>query len=494
MVPGFRKVSVPFSELSLGEAHNYVAVFARATETIGSERAEELMLYCQQNSVPWLVIEAYPAFDKVAIIQDNGDTRLLPREETPLQAQRLSLTLGSNSQRQVSRFLPFHVAVSAETPSAVLSVSLPNSSGFSQDTYYFLFRSVDGVKLGEGFITVDACPQTRRTDRIELKPSGFASEIKTQSWMIPPNSDDESRFGDGPLVLHIIYDRTMLDAESWMVAFDVLTGVMVEEDDVYRVNKADSVSNLKLRENLADAVIAMSPRLHSKVSFHLWWFADKPRDGVAPSEYLNVLREASGPGSRCVIDNLRERLCHPSFEYATGLDLFDAVDEALDQVREYISRNRSNIEQHAVLILGDSPPPPSAKHDVLWQQVVEKTYSTDARLSTLFMQSLSSLKEKDIPVGWLFVKPMHLPMDTPYRTHLRHFQYVQTQKEWILKALEQMDGLLIEGCAETEEIHSALERLFHNMAYVGHPIKGFQILRIGQGSDYESGSTPTNFI
>jgi hypothetical protein len=476
--PGFKIEQAEAASLTGNEDQTYIMVFACPTGREIARKAEELMLDSQRRSLPWLALEIESDGSAVSIIRGDGSKKRLSPKEPPLQAGRINLVLGGNANRQVSKFLPLEITVSADAPSAVFSISVPESSGFSQKTYYFLVRNKHDKPLREGYIRLDARLQAGGTDKIEISASGFSSAVEIDEWMSPPVGEENPRFHDGPLVLHIIYDRTTLDAESWTTAFAALRdGLQVSDDDVYGARTVE-ISNSRLRENLAAALAEAAPQLHHDVSFCTWWFADTPREGIAASESLVWLKEACGWIGHCSTENLRNHLCAPSMGYATGLDMFDSVDEALSRVEEYIRENKLLDQQHAVLIVGDSPPPPSDQQDVLWKYLVEKPVRTAARRSSLFINALNALNEEDVPVGWLFIRASHPPDDSPFNDHLIHFQYFQTLKERVLMALRQIDGLIIEGFAEASEMRNALGRLFHKMAFHGLAIRGFRILKI----------------
>ena len=509
VAPGFRIEPAEHSAPQLPASNDYVIVFVRCVGQNIAPAALEMMVRANQQSLQWLTIELDHDSGAVKII-DEGEAKPLASEPTALRAEEIELTIEAETLQPAKRFLPFEVQVDADTPNAFLTVRVPEDAGFSRASYSFLVSGKADQALGHGRLHVDVKLRPGQPDVIGLCTSGFSSEVRCDEWVKPPGTDQSLRFDQRPLALHLLYDRTSLDAESWTTAVAAADGLLGEAeksgaDEVFSkatikresgnpdeptpVPQRTSVGaatadpqrwNRLWREHLGRALAAALDGFHHSVSIRLWWFADVARDGIDKAA-LPVLTQPWGQVGSCAVDNLAERLSSSSFDYASGLDLFDAVDESLHGVASSLRRNHGLArEQHLVLIVGDSPPPPKDQEDKLWEHLVENPVRANARCSPLFRQSLQELNAMGIPVAWLFLRAMHPPADTPHQDFLKDFQAFQTLKERVLEALQQIeiDGLIVEGCESPEELEPSLRNLFRKIKYGRPKVPAFRIIRL----------------
>jgi hypothetical protein len=325
------------------------------------------------------------------------------------------------------------------------------------------------MPLGAGTVRVDLCCRAGRPDEIILTCHEFKSPVKVREHELAPSRQRQPRFSPETVRLHLIFDRTTLDADAWPQALAALGGLVQESgDEMFAPGEISLQSwNQQLRSALADALVSEAHGLHNgEVLFQLWWFADKPRDGVAHIRNIPSLRDSFGGGEQCSVGELCEQLCSSSFEYAPGFDLFDAVDEVLYRVASHIAPTaRNSGKQHAVLIVGDSPPPPADKNDILWTTLVDGPPRTNARCSPRFRTALKSLLDIKVPVGWLFTKSGVPASKAGYREYENQYQYFRTLRRNVLDALHQIEGLKMDECTGGENIRVALKRLLEEMGY-----------------------------
>jgi hypothetical protein len=476
--------------LELPQSGDYVIVFARLAEQQMPSSALALILQAQKEGIPWLTIEISNEekrggrnWDEIKIIFPDGVSRPLPPEAPTVRASEIELTIEGETPLTIKCLLPIEIEVQSDAPNAALTVRVPNSAGFSRSAYNFLVSRKDDNPLGNGRMRVDTLLRPGQSDDVVLRVVDFSGAY-SQQWEQRPGSNLWPTFDQRRLVLHLLYDRTTIDAEFWTTALAATDDPLILQggDEVFAAvpHHNPQTWNMRWRTSLAQAMAATAEELHHDSSFCLWWFADKPRDGIAQGS-LPVIHgpEPFGCVGEYGVEGLAKELGAASFDYVSGLDLFDAADDALIEIVDSIKHNRTN-RQHAILIVGDSPPPPQDTEDELWKYLLEKPLRTNARCSPRFRQALQELKSAKAPVAWLYLRVAHPPADTPNRQFLKDFQAFRTLKERTLEALRQthIDGLIVEGCESPAELEQSLRRLFSRIKYGRPKVPAFQVIQV----------------
>ena len=445
---------------------DYTVVFVRAPGQPIAEAAKKLLFDAQQQSLAWLTIELR-GDSEAEVFRRDGSSHPLTKDEAPLAAQEIEVALIGDVSRRRRHFLPFKTKLASNGPNALFTVELAEPAGFSRKSYHFVFSS--DQPLGQGAVEVDVRLRVGQPDEIILRNLDFVFPVEVDVWEIPPCGEKWEIIGEEPLVLHVLFDRTSIDAEFWVTAlatFDNVaqshTGRDAKALGLAEVSVPPQKWNQPLRKNLADALTEILPELHNDVTMDLWWFADIERSGIVRPDRVPTTKSSTGQAGISDASQLADRLLSQSFNYAPGLDWFDAVDEGLLQIEESIRHSQEDgRQQHLILIVGDSPPPPKNTDDPIWQQLVDRPLRTNARRSPKFQDALQSLRRIKIPVCWLFFRATPPPEDTVFPDYLSLFSVFETLKERALKALEQIDGLSIEGCSGTKEgMARGLRKLF----------------------------------
>jgi hypothetical protein len=386
----------------------------------------------------------------------QGERLPLP-EPRPLPAlEPIRLELRGRIPLALETTLPATVRIRGTQARHFLLARAGRAAGFEARFERFEIRSRDGSPVGEITLLADLRAEADGSDRLTLAPAASDARIEVRSAGLERTNRTRRFAGSSSLRLHVLFDRTTLDVESWPRALAALTSRSAE------VNEAAAPKgrwNLKLRQQLAVGLQASAHLLHRRPILDFWWFADQPRPGIAPPDGLPIAATAWGHPGELRLEQLPAALLGRDFDYACGMDLFDAVDEALEQVAGRVGNPAAN--PHAVLIVGDSPPPPADEHDPLWQRIVQGNGGaprTNARRSQRFRQVLASLDRKGVPVGWLFVRHPGNPEAQPADLDLR--PRFQTLREEILAALQHYASLVIEGCDPGEDIGRSLGALF----------------------------------
>ena len=420
-------------------------------DTAGYDRLAEAL----EKDLPHLVVRVET--DGLAFSDGAGRWVELP---PPRKMATVPLDLEVHGARTLREevTLPFRIAVSSSLTQDSVHLRLVDRGGFRSTNFRFRLRAAGGVPLGRGVLRIDFDPEGP-SDRLVVVPEGFVPAVE----VVPQDSPRPARgrrFVRGvPLRLHLLFDRTTLDHEQWERAFAALTDVAPQVDDEFQAEDPRSNWNLQVRRGLANAMAGRLADLHDGVKLELWWFADMAQPGVAEPDNLPKSRTAWGHPGECALEKLADRLSGRVFGYATGMDLFDAVDEVLGQVASLTGSAQR--EQHAVLIVGDSPPPPADEWDPIWQELVERPLRTNARRSPAFRQHLEELTRRQVPVGWLFVRSSAPPVGRDL--YLGHYPQFQTLRENTLAALKRMPDLMVQSCDGAEDFDRGLAELFRQM-------------------------------
>ena len=414
-----------------------------------------------------------------AALSMSQEGRLVPLPAAPasLGVGRIHMTLRGREDLDLAAPLPKKVRVRGAEPRDTFFVRSLLSPEAGESFERFEIVSRDGSPLGEALLRLDLGTDGE-ADRLVITPwSGEDRILVRHTGILPPPPPDRA------VRLHVIFDRTTLDREAWERALSAAGQWMQDAEDSNptveaRVDRSQREWNHEIRARLALSMRETVPKLHRRVILDLWWFADAPRPGMAPSDGLPTAPAAWGHLGTRRLENLSDTLLATDFDYACGMDLFDAVDEALEQV---VHRTRDlTDERHAVLIVGDSPPPPADEQDPLWQRVVDGPPRTNARRSPKFRDALARLRREEIPVGWLFVRhPKSVNSQTAKERErgllFEHYPRFQTLRERVLAALQQQPGLLLEDCDGVEDFERSLGALFQRMRKVREAVSRLSI-------------------
>jgi hypothetical protein len=354
--------------------------------------------------------------------------------------------------------LPLRIAVTSVASQDTVLLRLVDRNGFRDSEVRYRLSTGGSVPLGRGALRIDFEPEGA-SDRLIVTAEDFVPRVEAVRLKAPRLGNSRRFSRRVPVRLHLLFDRTTLDLESWERAFAALIDTSPQVED--GVDEDPKMNwNLQIRRGLAPALVRRLPDLHESVKLDLWWFADVGQPGVAEPDSLPRAGAPFGHPGDCAVERLENSLGGQVFGYASGMDLFDAVDDLLAQVAAAsVSAQR---EQQAVLIVGDSPPPPADERDPIWQQLLERPLRTNARRSSLFRETLETLAGRLVPVGWLFFRSS-VPPAGGRDLYMAHYPQYQTLRENTLAALRKVPDLLVESSDGIEGFDQALENLFRQM-------------------------------
>jgi hypothetical protein len=385
------------------------------------------------------------------------------RAVEPPFAVPLTIIVHGQSVRRFRSTLPFRFTVSSAANRAAIAIEIEDGGFAILSGGQYSVATQAGMPIGACELVLDGEPRPDGRDQLKLSTTTPLRSVTPSTVESLP----KTRFNQqSPVNLYILIDRTTLDRDAWLKAFDAVTSLDATPS-------ADSAFwNSSWRRSFAAALIATQTRLHGTVRFGLYWFADREREDCVPHPALPLSRSASGELGEVGPDVLRVLLESPELAYATGIDFFDAVDEGLECIRRVIDARAAN-EQSAVLIVGDSPPPPAGDHDPLWVQLAAGPIRTSARRSELFQSVISHLQERRIPVGWLFLRDARPPQASrplqPGDDRLAAFSQFRDWREKTFRALQAFDWLDVEGCDDIGEMQRPLGILLSRLATVVPP-------------------------
>ncbi|HLX08675.1 MAG TPA: hypothetical protein VKY89_12520 [Thermoanaerobaculia bacterium] len=387
----------------------------------------------------------------------QGERLPLPAAPPQPAPEPLRLELRGRGPLALDTTLPATVRIRGTQARHFLLARAGRQADFGARFERFEIRSRDGSAIGEVALLADLRTEPGGSDRLTLAPAPADVRIEVRSAGLERPQRPRRFPSSGALRLHVLFDRTTLDVESWPRALAALTSRSAE------VNEAAAPKgrwNLQLRQQLAAGLQASVHQLHRRPILDFWWFADQPRPGIAQPDGLPIAATAWGHPGELRLEQLPAALLGRDFDYASGMDLFDAVDEALEQVAGRIAGPAATPQ--AVLIVGDSPPPPADEQDPLWRRIVagdgDGAPRTNARRSPRFRRVLADLDAKGVPVGWLFIRHPGTPEAQPADLDLR--PRFQTLREEVLAALQHHPPLAVEACDPGEDVGRSLGALF----------------------------------
>jgi hypothetical protein len=448
--PGFRLADEPVafsvSAVHPGQAVVFLAGPAGQMDAEGNAALVEVL----GHDLACLVMQVHE--DRLLYRDPSDRWAPLPVAQ-PTVANPLDFELHGSRIAKREATLPFAVAAESALSRDFFRLRLLDGDGFQDPDLRFEIRTADASPLGRGKLGIDFAPDGA-ADRLVVTPEGFAGEV--QVYARAAGNPWKRRFAPAtPVRLHVLLDRTTLDLESWRRALEALMSI--------RPLAADEDSptwNLVLREALALALKQRLPELHEPSRLELWWFADVALEGVAEPEGLPKSGITWGTAGECALDRLGSALAGAVFGYATGFDLVDAVDDGLEQVAASCLRLRD--EQPAVLVVGDSPPPPRDEQDPIWQELIDHPLHTNTRRSPKFRAQLDALASRRVPVGWLFLRSS-VPPELKDERLLKTYAHYQTLRERTLAALRATPHLWVESCDGPPDLDRALAAIFHWM-------------------------------
>jgi hypothetical protein len=374
-----------------------------------------------------------------------GGTIELFDDRGPIDPEPVLLELRGDRPIRLRTTLPVTMEVASTHVSAVVECAVAGAPSSR-----FRISAQDGDPIGSCPLTLDAVGHPAANGL------AFQAAKRVRVERLPSRTQERR-----PIRLHLIIDRSTVDTESWGQAFSLASGWPVENW---------AALNAKWREQLADGLERGVLTARTDTTVLLYWFADRRREeGIAlPVSVPAVSEVAAGRVGAVSGGLLRQTISGASFDYLSGLDLYDAVDEGLAAVRAAISSAGGANEDIAVIV-GDSPPPPAGTDDPVWRIVTNGGTDaaggtgtrSNARRSPLFTESLRALRAARVPVGWLFLRDGRDVVGEPLlRGHHVGFRAL---RERILEAITEFDGLTVEPCDDLSRIGDCLTTLIDRM-------------------------------
>jgi hypothetical protein len=268
------------------------------------------------------------------------------------------------------------------------------------------FRMIPGF---EGILLIDRVPGlSGDTWRLEIRGTdGTAGTTLNQT--VPVSPDTETN----PLeLLAVVLDRTCPDNASWKRAFDLVFGKAADDmwasaPDLGTGDQAPAPEsyNADVRDGLVEGLrAAFEAGLLRRTQ--TWWFKDAPGDELANfvgGMYL-ARPEIEQAGSARAAGECRELFAIAG--YSPGLDLWDPVEQALEQSCDALEKSRVSLR--AILIVGNSPPTDPTQADSplagLRTPPGARMACTTRRQSPGWHDALARCAGLGIPVIYLFLR------------------------------------------------------------------------------------------
>lgn len=287
----------------------------------------------------------------------------------------------------------------------------------------------------QGNILIDRDPGLRGDNwRLEIGEAN-AGPFATLNQTVPYTPDSETLPLD---LLAIVLDRTCPDNANWNRAFDFVHGKTGE--DAWRDDQGPENFNAGIRNGVTEGLkAAFDAGLVRQVQ--TWWFKDGPGDDMA--DFVDM--GPSGPEVGQARPARTAEECRDLFSvggYSPGLDLWDPVEQALEQAAAALED--SNLPHRAILIVGNSPPTDPAQTNsplsALRIPPGSRMPCTTRRQSSGWHDTLDRCASRRIPVFYLF---------------LRHTQFDGARPR-IIEAYEHSQGRVASAIAKTVTLESVV--------------------------------------
>ena len=298
--------------------------------------------------------------------------------------------------------LPHNVRIELPTDGLPSVVGVAVESGFPGALPDQAWFRIEGA--GSGKLTIDLEARSGEA-RWDLRYDDAIDGI----FRIPaPPSEEDS---EPPTRLAVILDRTCPDEAGWSAA---RAGgreegkAVVEAEAAYGKSTTQTATapvvlpgelNREVRTALGAALAGLLEGQDMLVDG--WWFADTPGDGIAVPEGVTIGRRAvvnAGSEPPVRSPNLFE-----SATWSPGFDLWDPLDEALDQAVRRLRDDKGR--RGGVLIVGNSPPRfPLQRKSPLRKVASYLGFTTSHRRgSRLWHDVLDACEKEGVPVVYVFL-------------------------------------------------------------------------------------------
>lgn len=334
-----------------------------------------------------------------------------------------------------------------------------------QNRIEYVVRSRNDDAIGEVFIGVDVELSGGANDRLVVKAHSRQLEVVQLAIHPPPLPE---------LTLHVVFDRTTLDPDCIAAAL-VETIATSASSDTTKLEPPEW--NRQLRSRAGSAVADALAASQRRIDVQLWTFADGVHEDMQAHHFGGVAYTHPGARTAATLQQTLEQKGECGWRF--GLDYVDAVDEALTAVADFILKQEPG--QHAVLIIGDSPPPPEKVGDPLWNALVNGR-EANCRRSPRFNDALAMLRRANVPVGWAFVRlVLDEGLPAGWRKTVERARRIQDK---VIAALRELE-LEMEVCGPEDlntTVRDLVARMVENDQRFGHP----DAVAIVRGAFHES--------
>lgn len=439
--PGYRIMPLELVELkSLQQARAgyFVAVLIRNGSTDPIKNIDPSLL----EHLSWLAVEIADDGESLAIVDARHVRHPVALRGAIEQPDGVPLRV---HKATYACTMPAELVVqtSSDRCHFVLGCNVPR---LQSADYEFELTSKKGGAIDKTVLLLDVDPLPGSNDRLVVQAADRYIGLRQLAWT--------HRQPSPALVLHVVFDRTMIGGEFWGDAAQVTSAEPTGNPTL----TPPTDWNSRLRRRTAEAVAAALSGTEGLVELELWPFADLPIHDAGRESVL-TLGATSRAWNQVVCPDMKTfvEAMNSADEcgWRYGLDYVDAVDEVLAEVA--LSVEKRNGVQHAVLIVGDSPPPPERVGDTLWEAIVEERQN-NCRRSPLFMQTMARLLKSNVPVLWAFVRTKL--METQRDELVQDPRPIQAR---VAKALGGIEGLTVSEC-DPDTLIQTVSRLVRSHA------------------------------
>jgi hypothetical protein len=157
------------------------------------------------------------------------------------------------------------------------------------------------------------------------------------------------------------------------------------------------------------------------------------------------------------------------------------VNEVLAEVLAEERLRRNAADPALVLIVGDSPPPPWAVGDPIWEHLVDGSDKTGCRLGPDLPYTLVELAKLGVPVAYVYLRPADRERETGIAVTTELSDYVDLHQRTI-DALSLVEGWTLLPADRTEaSLVRAFERALALGATPRRVAAGMRVLEVLEG-------------
>lgn len=435
-----------------------------------AERALALQVISRQD--PFWVVRMDDASHQATLVRDDGNVAVDLAERFAHEGGA-DVEVEGDGSFQAHAPLPLRLVISTPVGRGLLDVRVKAAGRAVREARLHVVTPSNAPPTFE--LAVDLECELGRPDRVRFA----ATDGYDLRSALEPKHTAGTRAQQRRRV-HLVLDRTTADPDAWASSCDQRT----DQDQASAFGDAATAEEDGGRTSLNVQTRALVGRelersLSENTRVVVSWFADVPRaDGMSKSQFASSPVPWGWVGD-VDASHIARVLSGVEFDHVSGFDLPDCLDEVLAAVLAEEQEARNASEPSLVLIVGDSPPPPTALHDPLWELLAEGPSRTDMRLGSDVTGTLAALAQLGARVAYVYLRPPDRERDADAAAP-GYLDYLEMHAR-SLEALRRLPLDVFPADRTPESLHAALAGALALRAPSSQPTP-MRVLALLQGS------------